>query len=246
MPRRRASSSSPRASTFRQADFASPIGPGNPLAAALRAIRENMCDRGNFDPQRDGEPYPLLLVRPRGIADYYLAREAMQWWTSDFGYELIDDDWKLTFPPPDPQMARLLQQATAAARTELAQSRAAMPSRSERRQPSFRVASSGGVVPENSYDEDDEDDSLAPGEQTGGGGGGGNGFGPGGSGGAGGPGGNGLANGGGNGFGPGGNGFGSGGNGFGGGSASAAMELVSTVEAALAPVETALAMNEAK
>ena len=91
------------------------MGPNNPLAAAFRAIRENMFDRGNFDPQRDGEPYPLLLVRPGGIIAYYAAREAMQWWTADFGYELIDDDWKVAFPPPDPQMTRLLQQVVAAA-----------------------------------------------------------------------------------------------------------------------------------
>ena len=48
-------------------DFEGPLGPGNPLAAALRAAREYMLAQRDFDPQV-GEPYPLLLVRPEGIS----------------------------------------------------------------------------------------------------------------------------------------------------------------------------------
>ena len=51
-----------------------------------------------------GEPYPLLLVRPDGVEAYYAAREAMSSWGSEFGYEFIDQDWKLEFRPPDPEM----------------------------------------------------------------------------------------------------------------------------------------------
>lgn len=71
--------------------------------------------QGGFDPQRDGEPYPLLLVRPAGISAYYAALSAMESWRSEFGYEMIGDDWPLVFPKPDPQLARTLDQAVAGA-----------------------------------------------------------------------------------------------------------------------------------
>ena len=85
-----------------ETDFEGPLGPGNPLASALRAMREYMLSKRAFDPQRDGEPYPLLLVRPDGVAAYYAAREAMKSWATEFGYELIDADWKLAYQAPDP------------------------------------------------------------------------------------------------------------------------------------------------
>ena len=47
-------------------DFDGSLGPGNGLDAALRALREYLLDRGRLDPTQ-GEPYPLLLVRPDGI-----------------------------------------------------------------------------------------------------------------------------------------------------------------------------------
>ena len=53
-----------------EADFDGPLGAGNPLAAALRAAREYLVNRGTYDPQCDGEPYPLLLVRPRGMISF--------------------------------------------------------------------------------------------------------------------------------------------------------------------------------
>ena len=46
----------------------------------------------------------MLLVRPKG-SRYYAARAAMKSWGGDFGYELIDDDWKLSFQPPDARLA---------------------------------------------------------------------------------------------------------------------------------------------
>ena len=110
----------PEGIVFRESDFAGSLGPGNPLASALRAVREYLADRGAFDPRGDGEPYPLLLVRPQGILTYYAAREAMQSWAADFGYELIEDDWKLQFPAPDPQLAKVVDRAIAQPRAELA------------------------------------------------------------------------------------------------------------------------------
>lgn len=106
----------PEGIRFTPADFAASLGPGNPLDAALRAVREELLSRGQFDPLKDGEPYPLLIVRPGGIEAYYAARAAMTSWGTEFGYELIEEDWKLNYPPPDPTLAKVVQEAVALAR----------------------------------------------------------------------------------------------------------------------------------
>jgi hypothetical protein len=114
---------------FKEADFDEPLGPGNPLAAAIRAAREQMLLQGSVDPQNAGEPYPLLLVRPAGIAAYDAALAAMKSWGSEFGYELINEDWQLKYPPSDPNVARSVEQAIFLARQEHARLIAAAPSK---------------------------------------------------------------------------------------------------------------------
>ncbi len=106
-------------------DFISPIGPSNPLALALRATREFFQ---TAQPNTD-EPYPLLLVRPNGILAYYKAREAIESWGPEFGYELIGQDWQLEFPPKNPQLATVQQQAVGRGRAVLTQLARAAPSR---------------------------------------------------------------------------------------------------------------------
>jgi hypothetical protein len=130
-------------------DFAGPLGSGNPLDVALRAVREYLLRHQGFDPEKTGEPYPLLLVRPQGTAAYYAARAAMESWASDFGYELIGDDWQLEFPSPDPQLAEEVAEAVATARVRQRRLIAAAPSRFARRSQAAFVASpySGGLVP---------------------------------------------------------------------------------------------------
>jgi len=130
-------------------DFAGPLGPGNPLDVALRAVREHLLRRRKLDPEGGGEPYPLLLVRPSGIEAYYAARAAMKSWASEFGYELIGGDWKLDFPPPDPQLAEEVSRAVETARARQERLMAAAPRRYGRNlQPGY-VASPyrGGLVP---------------------------------------------------------------------------------------------------
>ncbi|GAB6165303.1 hypothetical protein JCM19992_13030 [Thermostilla marina] len=105
----------PEGIRFTVSDFSGPLGPGNPLDAALRAVREYLMQSGRFDSSQ-GEPYPLLLVRPDGIAGYYAARAAMTSWGSEFGYELIEADWDLAFPAPDPRLAELVVTTVAEAR----------------------------------------------------------------------------------------------------------------------------------
>jgi len=131
-----------------EADFDGPLGPGNPLDVALRARREYLLERGRIDPSASGEPYPLLLVRPDGIAAYYAARAAMKSWESEFGYELIGEDWKLAFPPADPQLAAQIARAVDAARVRQSRLASAVPrlSTAEPR-PKYRAAPyRGGAV----------------------------------------------------------------------------------------------------
>jgi len=80
-----------------------PYGPGNPVDAALRVLRAAYQKRdatfGLTIP-----PYPLLVVRPDGIHSYAMARAAMSSWDDQFGYELIDADMDLVFPPGIPTL----------------------------------------------------------------------------------------------------------------------------------------------
>jgi hypothetical protein len=125
-------------------DFEGPMGPSNPLAAALRAEREYLLSQNGFDQQRDGEPYPLLLVRPDGIIAYYAARAAMKSWGPEFGYEFVDDDWKLAYQPPDPQMGQVVNKAVESARVVQERLIAAAPRQYSQKRPSSASRGSPG------------------------------------------------------------------------------------------------------
>jgi len=96
-------------------DLQPPYGPGNPVDAALRVLRTAYQ-------QRDATfglnipPYPLLIVRPDGIHTYAMARAAMSGWDDQFGYELVDADMELAFPPGVPSLASDLNTSLDAAR----------------------------------------------------------------------------------------------------------------------------------
>ena len=149
----------PEGIALSDADFEGPLGPSNPLAAALRAAREYLLSQRDFDPQV-GEPYPMLLVRPEGINAYYAARAAMKSWGGDFGYELIGDDWKLAYPPPDRRLAEVVQQVVASARTTQARLAAAAPRHyNSRTKAVYRAAPGrGGFVREGGWPDDDDRD----------------------------------------------------------------------------------------
>jgi hypothetical protein len=97
-------------------DFPLSASASSPLAAALRAAREYLVRNRMAGIGEDGEPYPLLLVRPDGIEAYIAARTSMAGWSADFGYEFIEKDWPLEFPPPDPNMSQAMAQAINEAR----------------------------------------------------------------------------------------------------------------------------------
>ena len=128
-------------------DLSGPLGPDNPLAAGLRAAREYLMQSSSSNADEQGEPYPLLLVRPDGVIAYYVAQEAMTSWGSEFGYELVDQDWNLNFRASQPGMADAMRVAVDDARIrQRALARAAPRYFAEQKREWYRASSGGGVV----------------------------------------------------------------------------------------------------
>jgi hypothetical protein len=139
----------PEGITLTEEDFSPPLDSGNPLAAVLRAAREQFVkEAGGVTRDKQSEPYPLILIRPDGIAAYYAVREAIASWDADFGYEFVGDDWKLEFQAANPQLAKLEQQAVEQARIRRQVLAAAAPR-------AFRYGGSMGVGAGDAYSEDD-------------------------------------------------------------------------------------------
>ena len=99
----------PEGITLRVEDFEVDAGTKNPLAIALRAAREHMLKRSEAGLEA-ADPYPLLIVRPSGISSYYVARRAMHW-EGRSGYILAGENARPEYPPRDPQLAKVLNQA---------------------------------------------------------------------------------------------------------------------------------------
>lgn len=98
-------------------DFKQPLGVSNPLLAAIRATRkyhQQATANGRLD--IDAEPYPLVIVRPEGIGAYYQTRAALSSGDTEFGYEMVNGDWDLEFPQPNPELANLQARAIESAR----------------------------------------------------------------------------------------------------------------------------------
>ncbi|MCE9604013.1 MAG: hypothetical protein K8U03_03825 [Planctomycetia bacterium] len=135
----------PEGIKFSEADFGGSLGPSNPLAVAVRLVSEYLTRGESY---REGEqPYPLLLVRPSGIGSYYAARAGMSSWEGEFGYELIDENWPLEFPPSDPLLSQMLTKAVEEARLrQVMLARAAPSLRGKNPKATFRVSPSGGGV----------------------------------------------------------------------------------------------------
>jgi hypothetical protein len=78
----------------------------NGTQALLRFWSRKRRESGGAEP----EPYVLLLVRPSGCLNYYLAREFLSSLGANFGYELIEEDWKLSIPAADPIAKTVLKE----------------------------------------------------------------------------------------------------------------------------------------
>jgi biopolymer transport protein ExbD len=112
-------------------DFVASSWPGNPLAAMLRATREFQNNKARSAGQPEPpDPYPLIIVRPSGLKSYLWARSAITAWDSDYGYEFIDEDMKLSFPiAADPQLAQVQNHALMISRERLLHMVQSAPSR---------------------------------------------------------------------------------------------------------------------
>jgi uncharacterized protein YoxC len=96
-------------------DLQPPLGPGNPLDAALRLLRTTYQQRDvTFGVTKP--PYPLLIVRPDGIRANAFAREAMTGWDDQFGYELVSAEMELKFPASIPGLKEKLAETIEAAK----------------------------------------------------------------------------------------------------------------------------------
>jgi hypothetical protein len=137
----------PEGIRFGPTDFEGPPGPGNPLASALRAAREHIAKNPGESGDPNVQPYPLLIVRPSGVMAYYAARESIQSWGSEFGYQFVDEDWTLTYPPRDSALADAEMRAVEEARRRLEWLAQVRPPKRTKPATQYRAATTrGGVV----------------------------------------------------------------------------------------------------
>lgn len=108
----------PEGIPFSIEDFLLGKYPGNPFDMAIRTARQYIMEKGSNDLEK--EPYPLLIVRPGGSDKYYAAVSALASWGGDYGYELVEEDWELNYPPVDPELAHRVQEQIALSRARLA------------------------------------------------------------------------------------------------------------------------------
>jgi hypothetical protein len=130
-------------------DFREPMTDDNALAAALRAQREYFADAKR---DRQEPPYPLIVVRPDGSHAYAAARAAMEAWDAEFGYELVDDEMKLAFPPVDVALVHVIREAVEEARARRRLLQSIAPARFGRGQPVLTASRRGGFVTQGSGD----------------------------------------------------------------------------------------------
>ena len=107
----------PEGIVLREDDFLTASHPDNPLDAILRAASLHYTEQERVP--RGTKPYPLIIVRPDGIDSYYAVRESIKSWGEQFGYELVESDWNLEFPPPDGALKQRLEMQLTASRERM-------------------------------------------------------------------------------------------------------------------------------
>jgi hypothetical protein len=103
----------PEGETITAADLEGFTEGFNPLLAGTVALMRYWKQRADESNGSEPEPYVLLLVRPSGSVAYYIARKLLIRLDVPFGYELIEEDWKLDVPAPDPEARKLVKTAVA-------------------------------------------------------------------------------------------------------------------------------------
>ncbi|MDR3183296.1 MAG: hypothetical protein LBT89_10345 [Planctomycetaceae bacterium] len=89
-------------------DFVTADRPDNPFDSVLRSIRQYYLETNQT--ARGSEPYPLLIVRPSGTAMYAKSLQAVGSWVKDYGYELVNEDWNIEYPPASGELKERLAQ----------------------------------------------------------------------------------------------------------------------------------------
>lgn len=129
------------------ADFLLGDRPDNPLDSSLRVVRQYL--RENNQIERGSEPYPLMVVRPSGVEAYAAVQQAMGSWVNEFGYELIDENWNMEYPPASEELKLRLEKQLETSRTRLQGYLAAMNAQRRAHQKSapqqYRVDANGEV-----------------------------------------------------------------------------------------------------
>jgi hypothetical protein len=137
----------PEGITFQEEDFLAAFHPEAPMKAAMRAVRHYLHRNGIVEAKT--QPYPLLLVRPSGIKMYYKARAALGSLGTDFGYELIEEDWPLDYPAEDEELRKQVLAKVEDARRRTRALAHAAPSLFEEKpksKPVYGVAANGTPV----------------------------------------------------------------------------------------------------
>lgn len=93
----------------------------NPLLSGCRALVEYWKKHPDAEQSRRADPYVLLIVRPNGSVSYYVARKMLSQLSVDFGYELVENDFPMAYPPVQPEAQRVVQTAIAEALRERGQ-----------------------------------------------------------------------------------------------------------------------------
>ena len=107
------------------ADFLTLDRPDNPFNTALRVIRQYYVETNQI--VRGSEPYPLLIVRPSGVEMYESVQQAIFEntkqttgnWVKDFGYEIVNEDWKIQYPQPNDELRNRIAQQLEISRSRL-------------------------------------------------------------------------------------------------------------------------------
>jgi hypothetical protein len=129
-------------------DFRFTDRPDNPLDAVLRTARQYYIETNQI--VRGTEPYPLLIVRPSGVLAYEATRQAVGTWIKEFGYELVEEDWKIEYPEPSQELKERMEKQLAVSRNRLAGYWEAMQSESfasSRRSQQYRLDHRGNIQP---------------------------------------------------------------------------------------------------
>jgi hypothetical protein len=81
----------------------------NPLLYGVATLREywTQVDKKE-NPNDPREPYLLILVRPSGIMAFYATHTLLGSLSMPYGYELIEEDRPMAYPPPSAEAKRVL------------------------------------------------------------------------------------------------------------------------------------------